>query len=386
MADYTILVTDRWCQVLGDPIVGWTTIDITLRFNEPSSGSFTVPGYNWIRQMMQPGCRCVIIRDREILIAGPLEKWQYERSDDGDNAGDGMLTVNFADDLALVVARCTYPDPTLAVSAQVIDNWTYSGLAESALRDLADRQSGPGALAARQIPALVLGSFNSLGATVSAKADLMEPMGDVLRRVASAGGGLGFRTQQVGQTIEFQVYQPLALADQVFFGFGLGNLKYISYEVIAPEATVALVGGQGTGADRYLIERVNDGGQEQWGRMETLVSRPGNDPTADLEEAGDDELSDSAETVRLPSSASDTPFQRFGVHYALGSTVSIETWPGSMISDVVSSVHIQAWPTAGEVVSPTIGSQAASIDPAWIRRLREIDKRVGYLERNVTPA
>jgi Siphovirus ReqiPepy6 Gp37-like protein len=386
VADYTILITDRNCQVIGDPIIGWQTIDATLRFNEPSSGSFTVPGYNWIRQMMIPGCRVVVVRDQQILIAGPLEKWQYERSDDGDNAGDGMLTVNFADDLALLVARCTYPDPTLAPSAQTLDNWTYSGLAEDALRDLANRQSGPGALTDRQVPQLVLGTYNSLGSAVTAKAELFEPLGDVLRRVAVDGGGLGFRTQQVGTQIEFQVYQPLDLDTQVFFGFGLGNLKYISYEVSAPEATAALVGGQGEGADRFVLERVNAGGQEAWGRMETLVSRPGNDPTADLEQAGDDELADKAESVRLPTSASDTANQRFGVHYGLGSTVSIETWPGSMITDVVTSVHIQAWPTAGEIVSPTIGSQAERTDPAWIRRLRAMDRRIGYLERNVVPA
>lgn len=386
MPDYTVLVTDENLNVVGDAIFCWATIDVTLRFNEPSSGLFTTPGYLWIREQMAPGNRILIIRDRRVLIAGPIEKWQYERSDDGDNAGDGTLTVNFADDLAFIAARLTYPDPTLTPSTQTTDNWTYSGNAELALRALADGNAGPSALAARQVPQLVLGTVAGVGATVTAQADRMEPVGDVMRRVAISGGNLGFRTQQVGQTIEFQVYAPPDLSDQVFFSFGLGNLKYASYEVSAPTATTAIVGGQGDGADRFLLERNNDGAESAWGRMEKLVSRPGNDPTADLQSAGDEELAADNETARLATNTADTPWLTYGVDYDLGSLVSVESWPGALLSDIVTTVHIQAWPTSGDVVAATVGDQSESSDPVWLQRLRVIDRRVGYLERNVLPA
>lgn len=385
-ADYTILITDQNLQVVGDPITNWASIDITLRFNEPGSGLFTAPGHSWVREQMAPGNRVVVIRNKTILMAGPIEGWQHERSDDGDNAGDGILTVNFADDLAFVVARLAYPDPALTPETQVTDNWTFSGNAELALRALADGNAGPGALAPRRVPNLVLGTVAGVGTTVDARADRMEPLGDVMRRIAISGGGLGFRTTQIGSTIEFQVYDPPDVSDQVFFSFGLGNLKYVSYEVKAPTATTTIVGGQGEGSDRFVIERTNDGAESAWGRIETLVNRPGSDPLADLQEAGDQELNDKKETARLPSSTADTPFQRFGTHYDLGYRVSIETWPGSMITDIVATVHLQVWPTAGEVVAATVGSQAESSDPAWVQRLRAIDRRIGYLERNVMPA
>ncbi len=386
MADYTILLTDAWLNVLGDPIVNWQTIDVTLRFNEPASGSFTAPGYNWIRTQLIPGCRVVVIRDQAVLVAGPLEKYTYERSDDGENAGEGMITVNFSDDLALVAARLTYPNPALTPSAQVIDNWTFTGNGEIGLRTLVDANAGPGALLARQIPTLQMGPIAGVGTTVTTKADRMEPLGAVLRRMAISAGGLGFRTKQVADHIEFQVYQPADASGEVFFGFGNGSLKYISYEVSAPTATTAIVGGQGEGADRFLIERNNAGAEASWGRMETLVNRPGSDPVADLNADGDEELNNDKETARLPTSAADTPNQQYGIDYDLGTKVSIETWPGSMLADVVTSVHIQAWPTAGEVISPTVGSQAENSDPIWLQRLRAIDRRVGYLERNVLPA
>ncbi len=386
-SNYVILVTNQDMVAVGDPIACWTMIDVTLKFNEPGSGLFTVPGYDWIRDQFSPGCRVVVIRNGEVLIAGPVERWLWERSDDGENAGAGKLTVNFSDFVSLIVSRHTYPDGTLAPAAQVVDNWTYTGNAELALRELVNRNAGPGALTARQIPRLVLGAVAGVGTSVTAKAERMEPMGDVMRRIAVAGGNLGFRAVLTDDDdVEFEVYDPPDLSGQVVFGFGAGSLKYIGYEVTAPTANAALVGGQGEGADRLIIERGNAGSQDAWDRRETLVNRPGSDPTADLNTAGDEALAEGAETYRMPTSVADSDYQAFGRDYTLGSIVSVETWPGSMISDVIVTVHLQVYPTAGEVISSTVGSQAENSDPKWIQRMRAMDKRISYLERNVVPA
>ncbi len=386
-SNYLILITDQDMNTVGDPIACWTMIDVTLKLNEPSSGMFSAPGYDWIRDQLSPGCRVVVIRDGEVLIAGPVEQWLWERSDDGANAGAGNLTVNFADFLSLIVSRRVYPDGTLAPAAQVVDNWSYTGNAETALRTLVNLNAGPGALTARQVPRLVLGSVAGVGTSVTAKAERMEPMGDVMRRIATAGGGLGFRAQLTDTgDVEFEVYDPPDLSNAVVFGFGAGSLKYIGYEVTAPTANAALVGGQGEGADRLVIERGNAGSQDAWDRREVLVSRPGNDPTADLNAAGDEALAEGAETYRMPTSVADSDYQAFGRDYTLGSIVSVETWPGSMISDVIVTVHIQVYPGAGEIISSTVGSQAENADPKWIQRMRAMDKRISYLERNVVPA
>ncbi len=389
MADYTILVTDQNLNVLGDPITDWTMIDVTLRFNQAGSGLFTAPGYDWIRDQFQPGCRAIVIRDGEVLIGGPVEKWFHERSDDGENSGAGVLTVNFADYLSLIVARLTYPDGTLTPAAQVVDNWSYTGNAEDAIRELVNENAGPGALAARQIPQLVLGSDGGLGTSGTFKAERMEPLGEVMRRIATAGGGLGFRADVVadgdGFGVQFDVYQPQDLSNQVVFAFGAGSLKYIGYEVSAPTANAAIVGGQGEGADRLMLERINAGSVDVWDRREILVSRPGNDPTADLNAAGDEALGEGAETVRVPASTSDTPDVHYG-DYAIGSKVSVESWPGSLIVDTVVTIHFQVYPTSGEYVSSTVGSQAQISDPRWVQQMRAYDKRISYLERNVVPA
>lgn len=393
--DYTILITDKNLAVVGDPIVCWITLDVTLRFNEPGSGLFTCPANPWIVSQLAAGNRVVIMRNQtvaggragDILIAGPIEKWLFERSDDGENSGVGKLTVNFADDLAMVVARCVYPDPTLTPETQTIDRWKYGpGNAEVALRTLVNGNAGPGALTARRVPQLALGALASVGTNVTVDADRMMPMGDLMREIADNGGGIGFRTRQSGTQILFEVYAPPDKSNQVRFGFSLGNMKYLAYEVVAPTATAVVVGGQGEGADRYVMERVNATDQAAWGRLEKLVSRPGNSGTQALSDDGDKELGSSASTTRIPSNVADTDDQQFGVHYDLGTRVAVETFPGQQYTDIVVTVHLQAWATAGTYVAATVGSQAAHTDPLWVERLKAIEDRLSTVERNVKPA
>ncbi len=384
--DYVVLITDKTLAHVGDPIVCWEQIDVTLRWNEPGSGFFECPGYPWIVEQMAPGNRVIIKRNNIVLIAGPIERWLHERSDDAENAGVGKLTCTFADDFALVAARDTYPDPALARTAQTTDTWTYTGNAETALRTLINLNAGPGALVDRRVPGLALGSVAGVGSTVAVTAKREQPVGDVARAIAETGGNLGFRTRQVGSQILFEVYTSPDRSGTVRFGFGLGNLRYVGYEVTAPTATAVAVGGQGTGATAAMIERINTAEQTAWGRFEKLVARDGTDATQELEDAGDRALAEGASTIRIATSVSDLPDQQFGVHYNLGDIVSVETLPGQSASEVVRTVHLQVQATSGEYVSATIGSQAALTDPIWSRRLRDIEQRIGQVERTVIPA
>lgn len=394
-AEYTLLVSDRNLTLQGDPILCWTTLDVVLRFNEPSSGMFTCPAHDWIRTQLAPGNRILVVRNQEIaggragevLVAGPIESWLYEKGDDGDKGGVGTLTVNFSDDLALFCARTVYPNGAIAATAQTLDRWQFTGNAEVALRTLFDRNIGLNALPVRRMVKGGLGTLAAVGTTVTIDADRFMPMGDLLREIARVGGGLGFRTRQpnMGGWV-FDVYQPVDRSTTVRFGFGLGNLQYLAYEVKAPTATSALVGGQGEGADRAVIERNNATDETAWGRYETLVSRAGTTAAAQLNDDGDKALADGAPTTRIPSSVRDTDDMQFGVHYGLGDKVAVETWPQTSFVDIVHTVHIQAWPTAGHYVSATIGNQSARTAPIWEQRLQEIEQRLSKVERNVKPA
>lgn len=384
-AQYLVLVTDMNLAWQGDPIACWDSLDITLRHNEPSAGIMTCPAYPWVRDQLTPGCRIVVIRDGEILIAGPMEQRLRERSDNGENAGIGKLRVTFADDLAKIVGREVYPNPAQTPSTQTSDNWTFSGNAELALRALVNGNAGPLALAARRVPQLVMGAVNGVGVNVAVTATRMQDLGDVARAISEASANLVLRAEQVGNQIVVGVTEPVNKAGEIRFGYALGNMRYSAFELSAPTATVAIVGGQGTGADRFMIERVNSVDAATWGRYETLVARAGSSPAQSLEDDGDAALADAAARTRLTTNVADSPTQRYG-HYHISDIVSVESDEGQEVSDIIRTVHFQAYATAGEYVSATIGNQSAMTSPAWVRRMRAIDERLGRLERTVVPA
>ncbi|TDC02275.1 hypothetical protein E1091_01105 [Micromonospora fluostatini] len=378
-----VLVTDAECNLLGDPVNRWSTVDCTLRHNAVGSGHVTMPAWPEFRELVDAGRRMVVVRNGEVFIAGPIEQTLVEQSDDGENSGVGKLTVDFADDLVHVGNRITYADPALTPEAQTTDEWVFSGNAEQALRQLVHLNVGAGARLERRAPRLVLGAVTGVGSTVSVRTGL-EPLLEVLRSTALAGGDLGFRTRYdiTARQIYFEVFAPRDLSDSVRFGFGLNNLRYLSYGREAPTATTTLVGGQGEpGADRALITRTNTTAETAWGRVEVHVARSGQDPVEDLQAAGDEALAEGGETARLQTSAFDSPDQRFPDHYRLGDRVSVQVGPGEAVTDLVRVVHLQAWDTAGELVSATVGTQEATTNSAWVRQLRGVDRRLSRLER-----
>jgi len=390
---YTLLITDQTLEVVGDPIIGWTSLDVTLRRNEPDNGVFSVPGWPWVLEQLRAGARVVVIEHRgdtpgvgQILTAGPIEEWMHEQSDDGDNAGVGNVTVNFASDLALIAGRCTYPNPAVTADDQDIDSWQYTGNAEQALRALINANVGPGALPRRRIPQLVLGATAGVGTNVTVATQRMQPLTEVARDIADTGGDLTFRTRQVGKQILFEVDKPADASAQARFGFALGNMKYRSFVAKGPSATTAIVGGQGEGASRRLIERTNDTDEAVWWRIERLVSEDGNVDLSTLEADATNALAKGAPTTRLTSNVVDGPGARFGIDYVIGSPVAVEVGPGVWQTDIVTLVHLQAWPTAGSLFAAMIGDQSDRTDPIWVQKLREYDERMATVERTVKPA
>ncbi|WP_174526390.1 Gp37-like protein [Micromonospora maritima] len=385
-----ILVTDRNLNLVGDPITNWTSLDVTLRFNEPASGSFTAPASDALHAQVAgtevDGLRrVVVIRDGVIFCAGPIEQPGAEEwSVDGQNSGPGTITVRFADDLARLAARITYPTPSAAATAQTASaRWTATDEAGDIIRSLVNLNAGPGALTARRIPQLALGAGAGLGSVVKF-GTRFEPLNDALRAAALAGGGLGFRTRQSGSQILFDVYQPQNLAGTVRFSRGLGNLRAYTYEPALPTATVAVVGGKDVGTSRVIVERTDTAAVTHYERMETFVDQRQSDDTTssttELDQAGDAALVTEAATARLSSVTVDTTDQRYGVHYQLGDRVSIELGFGVEVADVVRSVHLQVTPEAGETVTALVGTQEASADPLWLRTTRDLARRLDRLE------
>lgn len=379
----TLVFTDGSLAPLGRPVTGWTQVDVTLRFNEPASVSVQLPALGDYIEMAQPGNRLQVIRDGALLCAGPVEfpaEFQWDAAG-GQYAEPGQLTVSSTDDSVWLGARLTYPDPAHASNAQTASYYTLTTTnAETAMRNLVNLNVGPGALASRQVANLVLGSVASVGSNINVRTRF-EPVSDALRAAAIAGGGLGYRVREDSGQLKFEVYAPVDRTGSVRFSRGLGNLRQIAYQDQAPTATVAIVGGNGTGSSRTIVERPSVGATPTpWGRMEVFVN-DSSSSTTDLNQSGDEELARDAEQAQLRVTAIDTASQRYGTNYGLGDKVTVEIFPGVELADIVRAVHLTATPDGGEVVSPQIGADSTSTDPRYVRQLRALDRRLGQLER-----
>lgn len=380
----TLLITDADLEVQGDPLTGWSSLDVTLKFNEPASGSVALPAHPEVMQQLVPGARMVVIRDGSIWCAGPMEQ-PTDYSWDIDSAnGVGEVTVTFSDDLATIAGHITWPEPTLTWAGQHGDTWrTFTATnAETLIRTLVNENCGPGALTARRIPHLVLDTVAGAG-SATALSTRFEPVLEACRRAAAAGGGIGFRTRQDGGQIKFGCYTPADKTAVARFSTGLGNLRGLQYSQSAPTVTHALVAGNETEGSsiRTFVEVADAAAAAAWWRVERYVDGGAeNDTTGELTAAGTTEIAEGAAPVSLATVTVDTDDLQAGRDFGLGDKVAVALPHGLQVTDVVRAINLQAAANEGERVSSVIGSQDATTDPRTVRLIRTLTRRLGRLE------
>ncbi|MFB7597265.1 siphovirus ReqiPepy6 Gp37-like family protein [Streptomyces sp. NPDC056160] len=385
-----LLVTDRNLNVLGDPLAGWTQLSCERNFNAPASGSVTLPAYPDAMELLQPGHRLVLIRDKEIWCAGPMEQPQDYTWDLAQDAGPGTVTVSWSDDLARVAGYLTYPEPAKAFTAQeTITNRVRqisSTNAETIIRTLVNENCGPGALAARRIERLALDAVAGVG-TARSISTRFEPLLDACR-TAAATDGLGFRTRQVGDQILFGVYAPADRTKTARFSQGLGNLRKLAFTLAAPTGTNELVQGgndpsqEATPPNLRVFVEVASGAAADWYRVERLVEKSGitDDTGGELTQAGTLALGDDGPQASISTETVDTEDLRAGRDYGLGDRVTVVLPTGLELVDTVRTIRLEATPDGGEVVTSVIGSSDKTTTTATVRTVRDLARRLGRLE------
>ncbi|WP_309049291.1 siphovirus ReqiPepy6 Gp37-like family protein [Streptomyces sp.] len=384
-----LLVTDRNLNFLGDPITGWTTLSVDLNFNQPASGSVTLPAYPAVMQLLQPGNRLVVLRDGEVWCAGPMEEPQnYTWAQDG----VGTVTVAFSDDLSRIAGYLTYPEPAKTFASQTTSSdvsRTFSAVnAETVVRTLVSENCGPGALAGRRIEQLVLDDVAGIGSSITLSTRF-EALLDACR-TAAVTDGLGFRTRQVGDQIRFGVYAPVDLTSTARFSADLGNLRSVSFTMAAPLATSELVMGGNDPADeapegdppnqRVYVEVVS-GAAADWYRVEKLIEESGKDNSAgELTQAGTLALGTDNPQASLATVTVDTEDLKAGRDYGLGDRVTVVLPTGLEVTDLVQTIRLEATPDEGELVTTVVGDSDKTTTTATVRTVRDLARRLGRLE------
>jgi hypothetical protein len=198
-----------------------------------------------------------------------------------------------------------------------------------------------------------------------------------------AKGKLGFRTR-LDTTVtpaqpRFEVFTGRDLSRAIRLSEINGALGDFTLEQEAPTVTGALVGGQGEGAARFI--RYRTGNKNAWGAYGLAFIDGGqtSDPT-ELEKSGDDALTDGQEKAAITVDVNDTPVRRFGTHYGLGDTITVELADGIKITDVVQSAEI-SWDEHGRTVKLTVGPTGDELDaPGWVKKARSLEKQLRTLQ------
>lgn len=378
-----LLVTNKSLAIVGDPLTGWTDLAVDLNFNQPAAGTVTLPAYPEVMAQLQPGNRLVVIRDGAIWCAGPLEAPQSFTWDLESNAEPGTVTCQFSDDLARVAGYLTYQNPAASFAGQDADGTIVRSItanAETIIRTLVNENCGPGAIAARRIEHLVLDSVAGVGSTTSISTRF-EALLDVCRTVATPDG-LGFRTRQVGNQILFGVYAPADRTHTARFSQALGNLRSVSYNLVAPVATAELVqGGDPSTATGVYVE-VDSGAATDWYRVEKLQDQTGvlDDADGELTQAGKAAFQDDNPQSALATVTVDSDDLRAGRDFFLGDRVTVVLPTGLEVADVVRTISLAAAPDTGEVVTSVIGTSDQTTAAATTRIVRELARRLARLE------
>ncbi|MFJ8347622.1 siphovirus ReqiPepy6 Gp37-like family protein [Streptomyces sp. NPDC094153] len=385
-----LLVTDRNLNVLGDPLSKWTKLACDLNYNAPAAGSVVLPAWPEVMELLQPGHRMVVVRDKGVWCAGPMEEPQDYEWDLEQNPDPGTVTVRWSDDLARVAGYLTYPEPAKAFTAQdtITDRLrTFTATnAEVIIRQLVNENCGPGALAARRIERLVLDDVAGVGGSRSLSTRF-EPLLDACR-TAAATDRLGFRTRQVGSEIRFGVYKPKNRTATARFSRGLGNLRRLGFTLGGPLATSELVQGggdpdeQATPPNRRVYVEVTSGAAADWYRVEKLVDKTGtlDDFGGELTQAGTLALGDDNPQASLSTVTVDTEDLKAGRDFFLGDKVTVALPTGLEVADVVQTIRLEATPDEGEVVTSVVGNSDKTTTSATVRAVRDLGRRLGRLE------
>lgn len=383
MSEITVHLTDKALNPITDPIE-WTAIDATDRFNDPGHGQVTCRALPQVMGALAlPGRRVVLEYRGTQFLAGPVERphGPYQWS----GRGVGTVTFHFTSDLGVVLGRRIYPDPSRPWAGQSASDdahYVLTGRASTAIRTLVNVSSGPGAVAARRVPYLVMGGDPVAGPTVTVRARF-GPLGDELRAIVTAAGeSVRYYTvvDPVGKRIVFEVATPVDRSGSVVFSYALGNLRSVTYETEIPRVTTALVAGQGEGKARTLLERthaINEG--DHW-RIEDLVDRRDTADSAVLAQAGDEATAEGGQSARLATVTVDSPDQRYGEHFRLGDLAITEPYPGAPTTERIRAAHLQATPRGGSLLTTVVGSQAAARGTAWLRQSRALARALGHLQ------
>jgi hypothetical protein len=356
--------SQEWQVIARDPDLNrrgylpWKTLTLDHRHADVSSWTLTLPAIPPVLSKIGPGWGVILLRWGQELLSGPLEDDGPRSWTAADDGGPGTLTVTGADDLVIVANELAYPDPTKNAVGQL--NGTYqdvqtSHAAETVIKHYVSanvgstRATARGDASAPQARTVTVATDQGRGDVVSFSARFNGLL-DIIQAISQAGSNLGAEVLQSGSSLVFDVYEPRDLSARMRFSRESGTLISASTTVSMPTVTHAVVLGSGTNQAQVVAEVDDSASAESWRMVvrQTVDSSSTSDATQ-LTQAGQAALTAGARQYARDCTIVETPQVKYPATVRRGDIVTIvdPTRPGTAITDVISSVHIEADASAG---------------------------------------
>lgn len=193
---------------------------------------------------------------------------------------------------------------------------------------------------------------------------------DIIQTISQAGSNLGAEVIQVDSDLVFDVYEPRDLTARMRFSRTSGTLTAASTTVSMPTLTHAVVLGSGSNSgaavdNSQVIAEVDDSATADDWRMivRQTVDSSGVTDAAQMATAGQSALTAGKRQYARDVTIVETPQVRYPDTIKRGDLVTIvdPTRPGVVITDIISSAHIEVDASAGtKLVQINVGTTTAT--------------------------
>jgi hypothetical protein len=315
------------------------SLEIVLNHNNVGTWSLTISAeHPLVTTLRKKGSGIVVATDSGTIISGNMTSVNYEYSAE---EPAGLLNILGTDDNQYLADALAYPDPAYNAENQTKDKDTRTGSAESVLKDFVKYNIGPSAITARKISNLTIETNLDRGPILT-KSTRWKNLGLVCYEVASVAE-LGFKIAQVGDNIQFQVYEPVDRSEDIVWSIENNNLNKTDFEFNAPVVTHAIVGGEGKGVDRVMkiyspTKAVAE--SNAWGRrIEVFVDSKESETTGELNQAGAEAIEGGLVTTNTEVSPADAS-RTYMTDWNLGDIVKVSVNEDIELTAIIDSVGI----------------------------------------------
>lgn len=318
-----------------------------------------------------PGVGIEVRDNGRTVFSGPARAFKRTRG-----PGVDLLEVRGNDDMLALYARVVHPEPTTATPPFSTNSHdTHTGPASTVLWQFINRNTGPGALTAREWPGLTMATDPAEGPTITVSGRWQNLLAHVA--AVASPNGMSVLVRQVLGGLVCTVREQRDKTD-VEVSPRAGTLPGWVADTTAPEMTAGWAGGQGDLEARAVVQDSVTPPAAWPLRIERFVDHSNVEDSSELDRVLDEELVEHAGHLSLSLEPSDGLAAKYGHDFDLGDQVAVVIEGVRTVETVTASTLL----FNEGVVSRTfnVGPEQLEGMGAVFAQLRRLGTRVRTLE------